>query len=303
MDKFNDIITAINSRCVMKKLQLGKCVRNYMEMADIKFTALDAQIEARRLKYDTSLTDSEVFVQMEKVIKFTSDPTVSSMTYLARLGSALSMKTTLDNGLVYLQYAREHSERVLPCKDTGMVYYIEINLLSQKYEQNPTEEMKKEVIKTTERAIAQFSNEADDIRKDYERMLMLKMAYCYLGLSLFGKRINDVKVSDGDRQSAKKCNDFIEIPDIWERMESRRKMLYHIAKAEYYRQEMVHDLSLLNAKEAERFAQENKWTAELPNILDLIEVLEANSQNDVNDEQLADDIVQRLLEDVADDGD
>lgn len=84
MDKFNEIVIAINDRYVMRKLKLGMCVRSQMEVSDIRFTALDAQIEARRLKYDTSLTGSNAFVQMEKLIVFTSNPTASSMTYLAR---------------------------------------------------------------------------------------------------------------------------------------------------------------------------------------------------------------------------
>lgn len=211
------------------------------------------------------------------------------------------MNSTVDEGLAFLQYSREHSEHVMPCKDTGMVYYIEINLLSQKYEINPSKGMKQEVLKSIERAIAQFCTEPENIRKDYERMLMLKMAFCHLGLSLFGKKIEDVLVTDEDRKSAKKCFDFIEKPDVWERMERRRKMLYFLAVSEYYRQESVFELSLLNAKEAERIAKENKWTAELPNILDLIDDVEEKFDPDLVQEDSSNDILQSLLQDSNDD--
>lgn len=45
-------------------------------------------------------------------------------------------------------------------------------------------------------------------------MLMLKMVFCRLGIGLFGKRINSVKVDDSDREAAKNYMDFIEKPDI-----------------------------------------------------------------------------------------
>lgn len=90
MVEFNAVVDAINNKSIMGKLQEKNCVKSCMEVADIKFTALDAQIEARRLKYDTSLHDSEVFAEMESIIKYTSDPIVSSMTYLARYARVLT---------------------------------------------------------------------------------------------------------------------------------------------------------------------------------------------------------------------
>lgn len=184
------------------------------------------------------------------------------------------MKTTVEAGLAYLAYAKQHSEMVQPCKETGMVYYIETNLLCQLYERTPTEDLKEKVLSTTKTSIAQFQNEPDDIRKDYERMLLLKMAFCHLGLNLFGKRIENAILVSGDKKLAKGCLDFIERPDIWERMESRRKMLYYIANAEFYRQEKNMDLCLLNAREAERYARKNDWTAELPNINHMLNEVE-----------------------------
>jgi hypothetical protein len=205
------------------------------------------------------------------------------------------MKTTLDNGLAYLQFAKQHSIQISPCKDTGMVFYINANLLSQKFELNPSAEMKKELLETIEHAMAHFEKEIDDVRSDYSRMLMLKKAYCYLGLNLFGKKIQEISVSEDDRKSAKNCLDFIEKPDIWKRMESRRKMLYHIAKAEYYRQGQLFESSLMHGKIAFMFAQENSWTAELPNIIDLINDVESASPKAAGDEDTGDEIIEQLL--------
>lgn len=162
-----------------------------------------------------------------------------------------------------------------------MVYYIKANLLSQKYELNPTEEVREDILKTIRQAMTQFQSEADDMRKDYTRMLMLKMAYCYLGLNLFGKNVKDAVISEDDRKSAKPCLDFIETQDIWKRMESRRKMLYYIAKAEYYRQGQLFDQSKIYAKEAETF--------------DLICDIESSINNFTTNGKTAEEIIEQLL--------
>lgn len=191
-----------------------------------------------------------------------------------RYGSAISMLESIDVGLGYLQYSKNHAEHVVPCKETGMVFYIEVNLLSQKYEQNPSSEIKKSILKTAELAISQFSGEDENVQKDYQRMLMLKMVFCRLGIGLFGKRINSVKVDDSDREASKNFMDFIEKPNIWEGMEKRRKMLFQIAKSELYRQHNQIDLARMHAREAAEIAEENKWNAELPNIKKLVNELE-----------------------------
>ena len=192
--------------------------------------------------------------------------------YLFRKGSTPYVELTLRDRdcIAYLQYAKEHSEHIAPCKDTGLMYYLEANLYSKVYELTPSKEMKENVLNSIEHAMAQFDNEEEDIRQDYKRMLMLRKAYCYLGLNLFGKKITGASVEKSDRISAKKCLDFVEITDIWTKMESRRKMLYYIAKAEYYREEQIPEMALMFAKMAEENALKNGWTAELPNIKKLL---------------------------------
>lgn len=183
------------------------------------------------------------------------------------------MREGIDDGLAYIEYAKEHSEYVTPCKDTGMVYYIEVNLLSQKYEKEPSESLKATILKTTEKGIAQFNEENDEVRKDYQRMLMLKMVFCHLGVGLFGKHIEEAKITTNDIESAKKVLDFIETADMWNGMEKRRQMLFYVAKAEYYKHQGNVDLAIMHATDAEELAKGNNWNAELPNIRNLVSEL------------------------------
>ena len=181
------------------------------------------------------------------------------------------MLEPLEVGLHYLEIAKQHATLVEPGQETGMVYYIEGNLLTQMYEKYPQNDLKDKVIKTAEIAISQFENESPAIRLDYQRMLMLKMAFCYLGLGLFCKTIPAVEVSENDLQKATKLLDFVGKPEVWDGMEVRRKMLYHVAMAELSRRRQKKELARCHATEAQKIAKEFDWRTELPNICILLE--------------------------------
>ena len=59
-------------------------VTKQMELADLAFTALEAEVIARRVKYDVTLYGSKVYDEMKSLIPFTTNPTTSSMTFLSR---------------------------------------------------------------------------------------------------------------------------------------------------------------------------------------------------------------------------
>ena len=55
-----------------------------MQIADLRFTCLEAEVIMMRVFYDESLYKHDIFKEIEKVIPYTSNPTVTSMTFLAR---------------------------------------------------------------------------------------------------------------------------------------------------------------------------------------------------------------------------
>lgn len=81
---FQRIVQTIDSKFQRNKLNSTKKISDRMELADMRFTSLEATTGAKRVQYDTSLSDGDVFRHMESLIPFTSNPRVSSMTYLAR---------------------------------------------------------------------------------------------------------------------------------------------------------------------------------------------------------------------------
>ena len=195
------------------------------------------------------------------------------------------MKEPLDHGLEYLERAKEHAEGVAPCYETGMVFYIEVNLLTQKYETSPTDDLKTRILKTAELAIAQFGDEREDVKIDYQRMLILKMVFCYLGISLLCKKLGNVTPSVEDLNSAEKCLTFVEKPEVWDGMENRRKMLFYLAKSVLYQRKGNTDIAKIHAKEAVKIARKNGWRKELPHILAFLAELKSagNSRTTIED--------------------
>ena len=206
------------------------------------------------------------------------------------------MLETLDTGIAHLLYAKHHAQHIQPGKSTGMVYYIEVNLLSQKYEREPVSELKQQILKTAEEAMSHFEHEDEEIRIDYQRMLMLKIAFCHLGIGLFCKLLDNVSISTEDRNYAKSCLDFIEKPEIWKGMEKRRKMLFLVAKSELYRQDKQTDLSRCHAVEAQKIADECDWKVELANIETLIQIIDRSVESaNYESEEDIDDLINDLL--------
>ena len=206
------------------------------------------------------------------------------------------MLESFDTGIAHLMYAKHHAQHIEPGKSTGMVYYTEVNLLFQKYEQNPDPRLKERILRTAEEAISHFTHEDDDIRRDYQRMLMLKMAFCHLGMGLFCRSIENVSNSQDDRMAAKSCLDFIEKPENWTGMEKRREMLFMVAKAEIYRQEKQYDLARCHAEGARKLAIKGHWKTELPNIERILEVIDNPECTTLNNEEInIDDIINEIF--------
>lgn len=84
VDKFRKFVGKIGDKFSKHKLDRLKNVKARMNLADLKFTSLEAEASFKRVNYDVSLYENPIFKEMESTIPYTTNPQVSSMTYLAR---------------------------------------------------------------------------------------------------------------------------------------------------------------------------------------------------------------------------
>ncbi|XP_050416547.1 uncharacterized protein LOC126830237 [Patella vulgata] len=230
------------------------------EVADLLFYTLDAQIENLRVHFDPNIYNHQYFKQMEQMIKYTTEPHVSSMMFLARYGSALTHKESLEKGMSELACALDHSRRVEPCKESGMVYYIEINMLFKKYEAEGQLSIKEELLDKTNVAISQFENEQWEIKEDYKRMLLLKRVYVYLALGVHGEEMKNISWKSEDLNQAKYC--LNEIKESESQLDDRRRMFYYTAEAIWNERTGNVERALGTIKEALSLAKRGQFTKE-----------------------------------------
>ncbi|XP_050416552.1 uncharacterized protein LOC126830241 [Patella vulgata] len=242
------------------------------EVADFMFTVRDCQLATFRIQNDASMYDHPFFADMTKIIPFTSNPILSSMSYIARHGAAVILAEPLDAGLSEMMHAKMHSEHIVPCKEAGMVYYQEIDIMVRKYENETTENMKTDMLNRCRLALGQFEHEDSAVKEDFTRMLYLRMANIYLGLNVFGRVIEHVSVSEVDIAAAHHC--LKNVKATWTGMELRRKMFYYIAKAVLSEKRNRPDIALVKSKLALEMANSGKFKNEQPSIQTLIEKYE-----------------------------
>ncbi|KAK6168359.1 hypothetical protein SNE40_020910 [Patella caerulea] len=242
------------------------------EIADFMFTVLDCQLATLRIQNNASMYDHPLFVEMIKIIPFTSNPILSSMSYIARHGAAVILAEPLEAGLSEMMHAKMHSEHIVPCKEAGMVYYQEIDIMVRQYEKETTENIKNDMLNRCRLALGQFEHEDSAVKEDFTRMLYLRMANIYLGLNVFGRVIKNASVTEVDIAAAQQC--LKNVKATWAGIDLRRQMFYYIAKAVLSEKRNRPDIALVKSKLALEMANSGKFKNEQPSIQTLIEKYE-----------------------------
>ena len=104
VEKLREITGSLLERFRSNNSKLDVSVDIKMKEADVAFTALEAEASAKGENYYMASHESDVFKEMESVIPFTSNPTCSSMTYLARYGIEVYILYILNNILKCLMH-------------------------------------------------------------------------------------------------------------------------------------------------------------------------------------------------------
>lgn len=210
------------------------------DLADHYFFALDAECEYKRLIFDKNFVNSEIFQTIRDLTKYTSEANIPNMLCSARYGSAIFMadESSFEEGLSYIQEAKQKFDLVHSCRETGIVLYIEYNMeynnWHTKFSHKMEPDKKKYLLSLGYRAVDHFQQEGEtnpEVSEDFTRMFRLKLSHLYLGIGLFGDYLN-TEVTHQDVNESKYLLKTIEDNnDMWNRMETRWKWFYYIAKA------------------------------------------------------------------------
>lgn len=210
-------------------------------LADRYFFALDADCEYKRLIFDKNFVNSEIFQTIRDLTKYTSEANIPNMLCSARYGSAIFMadESSFEEGLSYIQEAKQKFDLVHSCRETGIILYIEYNMEYYnwhiKFSHKMKPDKKKYLLSLGYRAVEHFQQEEEtnpEVSEDFTRMFRFKLSHLHLGIGLFGDYLNTEVTHQDVNESKYLLRTIEDNNDMWNRMETRWKWFYYIAKAQ-----------------------------------------------------------------------
>lgn len=204
--------------------------RDHQKLADRYFFVRDAQCENMRLRYDRALDSTNILSEILNVAPFTSNPTLTTMMYLARKGSAMIMTDPSSHEKAFTQCietAVQNTELVQSCRETGLVFYIKYNFVCLKYERSCDPEIKKSLFRIAEKAVDDFCREYEKVASDFQNIFRIKLAHLRLGIGVLGNNIEWVSITREDIREATVLLNQVKL----EQLSNRWKWGFYIAKA------------------------------------------------------------------------
>ncbi|CAC5379635.1 unnamed protein product [Mytilus coruscus] len=205
-------------------------------LADRYFYALDADCEFRRVIFDKTFVESDLFQRIRDLSKYTSEVNIPNMLCSARYGSAIFMANQKDfeKAHGYIKEAKQRFCFVKACRETGVVLYIEYNMFNIIYSDTMQYNQREHLLDLGRQAIDHFQKEKKtnpEVAEDFLRMFSLKLAHLYLGIGLFGDYLKSDVPNKYIEEGKRLLKTIKDNKQMWERMEVRWEWFYYTAQA------------------------------------------------------------------------
>lgn len=249
-------------------------VQDRQKLADLYFFARDAQCENMRLRYDTSILQSNVLSEILKVAPFTTNPALTIMMYNARSASAMIMVDPSTHSTAfrnYIELAEQNTDLVPACCETGNVFTIKYNFEYLNYERTGDIKLKNSLFRTAEKAIDHFCREYELVAKDFRDMFMIKFSHLHLGIGVLGNNIKNAIVTENDMKRAKWRLNTIHVKNLTDRW----KWGYYIAKAKLTWFENDLDNAFKQAETAYSYAVKGNFKTEIKGTQEIIDQMKS----------------------------
>ncbi|CAC5363548.1 unnamed protein product [Mytilus coruscus] len=197
-------------------------------IADRLTACLLGEIDSHIMLYEKKFADKNLFEDVKNLIAKTSNSNVTELSYHSRLAIAFALAGKHEDGEDHIQKAMILSTFIGRCVEMTNLLYIYVFLLLCIYEKNPTKIIRDKCLRISELGLQSVEDEEESIREFWLRILLLRMVYCLLGLSYRGDPIRGINVDNGSIRRAKIL--MTEVDKLWARMETRRKIMYFVAK-------------------------------------------------------------------------
>lgn len=198
-------------------------------LADRLTACLLGEIDSHIMLYEKKFADKNLFDDLKNLIAETSNSNVTELSYHSRLAIAFALAGRHEDAEDHIQKAMLLSTLIGRCVEITNLLYIYVFLLLCIYEKNRTKITRDKCLRISELGLQSVEDEEESIREFWLRIFLLRMVYCLLGLSYRGDPIRGINV---DNSSIRRAKDLMtDVDKLWTRMETRRKIMYFVAKA------------------------------------------------------------------------
>lgn len=199
--------------------------------ADRLTACLLGEIDSYIMLYDRGILEDkkELFDELELMIKRTSNSTVTELSFHSRLAIACAVAGKFEKGDLHINKAMTLSMLIGRCVEIPNFLYIYVFYLLGVYEHFPSKKNRDLIIHISEMGLQSVEYEEDPICRFWMRLFMLRMIYALLGLNFRGEPIPGIAVEESSIYRAK--NLLSEVDRFWSDIETRRKIMYFVAKA------------------------------------------------------------------------
>ena len=198
-------------------------------IADKYAACLLAEIDSHIMLYTRQFPTCDLIKRLKLLIPETSNSNITQLSYDSRLAMSCALAGKEGEAEDHLQSAMGLSFFIGRCVEISNLLYIYVFSLLSAYEKCPTQKLRDKIIHIAELGLQSVEDETDSIREFWVRLFTLRIVYCLLGLSYRGDPIYGIIIHRFNIRKAKQL--LTDIDKQWEKMESRRKIMYYVAKA------------------------------------------------------------------------
>jgi hypothetical protein len=198
-------------------------------IADKYAACLLAEIDSHIMLYTRQFPTCDLIKRLKLLIPETSNSNITQLSYDSRLAMSCALAGKEGEAEDHLQSAMGLSFFIGRCVEISNLLYIYVFSLLSAYEKCPTQKLRDKIIHIAELGLQSVEDETDSIREFWVRIFTLRIVYCLLGLSYRGDPIYGIIIHRFNIRKAKQL--LTDIDKQWEKMESRRKIMYYVAKA------------------------------------------------------------------------
>lgn len=199
------------------------------KLADNCVAIISAETDIIAITFDRSLCRHVLFTQLERLRRQTSNTLISDLGFYGRLANAYAIAGEYDMCEQMLDEAKCKAYITGPCIEFVILIYMIVYVILWEFEVFPTHVNRSKLLTWCRVGLKCVEEDFVANKNHLKRILMLRMALCLLGLGNRTTVIENCPVDEVCIAEAKLI--LANFDQYWDGIETRREMIYNVARA------------------------------------------------------------------------